>query len=182
MFYKQTDAAVEANRGRHARGKADEVRHVAHSCKGASATLGMTRLCQNARTGKAGQVGVLAGRDSSAKMPRAEYCKIQKFSVGINPPSGAPPAKIQTLNEKNPHHRRRPDRRQRLSQQARGGRLSGRSRADGENRPEGDADVQPDIIVLDLMLPKMSGVDVIKEIRSEADFSKLPIIVFPTPT
>ena len=28
------------------------------------------------------------------------------------------------------------------------------------------------------MLPKMSGVDVIKEIRSEADFAKLPIIVF----
>jgi len=37
---------------------------------------------------------------------------------------------------------------------------------------------QPDAIVLDLMLPKMSGVEVIKQIRSEADFSKLPIIVF----
>jgi DNA-binding response OmpR family regulator len=37
---------------------------------------------------------------------------------------------------------------------------------------------QPDIIILDLMLPKMSGVDVIKKIRGEADFAKLPIIVF----
>ena len=37
---------------------------------------------------------------------------------------------------------------------------------------------QPDAIVLDLMLPKMSGVEVIKQIRSEVDFSKLPIIVF----
>ena len=37
---------------------------------------------------------------------------------------------------------------------------------------------QPDIMILDLMLPKMSGVDVIKEVRSEADFTKLPIIVF----
>ena len=37
---------------------------------------------------------------------------------------------------------------------------------------------QPDLIVLDLMLPKMSGVDVIKQVRSEADFAKLPIIVF----
>ena len=37
---------------------------------------------------------------------------------------------------------------------------------------------QPDVIVLDLMLPKMSGVDVIKQIRSEAEFAKLPIIVF----
>jgi DNA-binding response OmpR family regulator len=37
---------------------------------------------------------------------------------------------------------------------------------------------QPDIMILDLMLPKMSGVDVIKVVRSEADFAKLPIIVF----
>jgi len=31
--------------------------------------------------------------------------------------------------------------------------------------------------VLDLMLPKMSGVEVIKEIRGEAEFAKLPIVV-----
>jgi DNA-binding response OmpR family regulator len=37
---------------------------------------------------------------------------------------------------------------------------------------------RPDIMILDLMLPKMSGVDVIKEVRGEADFAKLPIIVF----
>ncbi len=37
---------------------------------------------------------------------------------------------------------------------------------------------QPDIMILDLMLPKMSGVDVIKTVRGEADFAKLPIIVF----
>jgi DNA-binding response OmpR family regulator len=37
---------------------------------------------------------------------------------------------------------------------------------------------QPDAIVLDLMLPKMSGVEVIKQIRGEAEFSKVPIIVF----
>jgi CheY-like chemotaxis protein len=37
---------------------------------------------------------------------------------------------------------------------------------------------QPSLIVLDLMLPNISGVDVIKEIRSEPDFAKLPIIVF----
>src|ERR1035438_1679477 len=37
---------------------------------------------------------------------------------------------------------------------------------------------QPDMMILDLMLPKMSGVDVIKAIRGEADFTKLPIIVF----
>jgi DNA-binding response OmpR family regulator len=37
---------------------------------------------------------------------------------------------------------------------------------------------KPDIIILDLMLPKMSGVDVIKAVRGEAEFAKLPIIVF----
>ncbi|HEX3889408.1 MAG TPA: response regulator [Verrucomicrobiae bacterium] len=37
---------------------------------------------------------------------------------------------------------------------------------------------KPDMIVLDLMLPKMTGVDVIKQIRSENDFAKLPVIVF----
>lgn len=37
---------------------------------------------------------------------------------------------------------------------------------------------KPDLMLLDLMLPKMSGVDVIKVVRSEFEFSKLPIIVF----
>lgn len=37
---------------------------------------------------------------------------------------------------------------------------------------------QPDLIILDLMLPGISGVDVIREVRSEADFAKTPIIVF----
>ena len=49
---------------------------------------------------------------------------------------------------------------------------------DGETGLKMMRTFQPDAIVLDLMLPKMSGVEVIKEIRSEADFSKLPIIVF----
>ncbi len=37
---------------------------------------------------------------------------------------------------------------------------------------------KPDIMVLDLVLPKMSGVDFIINARSEADFAKTPIIVF----
>ena len=53
-----------------------------------------------------------------------------------------------------------------------------------EAAPDGESGLklmrtfQPDAIVLDLMLPKMSGVEVIKEIRGEAEFSKVPIIVF----
>ena len=49
---------------------------------------------------------------------------------------------------------------------------------DGESGLKIMRTFQPDIMILDLMLPKMSGVDVIKEIRGEADFAKLPIIVF----
>ena len=49
---------------------------------------------------------------------------------------------------------------------------------DGETGLKKMRTFQPDAIVLDLMLPNMSGVDVIRQIRSEADFSKLPIIVF----
>ena len=36
---------------------------------------------------------------------------------------------------------------------------------------------QPDLLILDLMLSSMSGVDVIKKVRGDADFAKLPIIV-----
>ena len=37
---------------------------------------------------------------------------------------------------------------------------------------------KPDLILLDLMLPGMTGVDVIKVVRSEEEFAKIPIIVF----
>jgi len=37
---------------------------------------------------------------------------------------------------------------------------------------------RPDAVILDLMLPKMSGVELMKKLRSEAGFEKLPFIVF----
>lgn len=37
---------------------------------------------------------------------------------------------------------------------------------------------KPQLILLDLMLPGISGVETIKEIRSETEFSKIPIVVF----
>jgi DNA-binding response OmpR family regulator len=49
--------------------------------------------------------------------------------------------------------------------------------SDGESGLKLMRTFQPNAIVLDLMLPKMSGVEVIREIRSEAEFSKVPIIV-----
>ena len=50
--------------------------------------------------------------------------------------------------------------------------------ADGEIGLKVMRTFKPQLIILDLMLPTISGVDVIKEIRSEPEFSKIPIIVF----
>lgn len=36
----------------------------------------------------------------------------------------------------------------------------------------------PDAVLLDLMLPKMNGVEILKKIRAQAQFAKTPIIVF----
>jgi DNA-binding response OmpR family regulator len=37
---------------------------------------------------------------------------------------------------------------------------------------------RPDAAILDLVLPKMSGVEIIKQLRAEPEFAQLPIIVF----
>src|SRR5438045_107608 len=36
----------------------------------------------------------------------------------------------------------------------------------------------PDAVLLDLMLPKMNGIEILKKIRAQAQFNKTPIIVF----
>ncbi len=50
--------------------------------------------------------------------------------------------------------------------------------ADGESGLKILHTFQPQLVILDLMLPGISGVDVIKQIRGELDFLKIPIIVF----
>ncbi len=53
-----------------------------------------------------------------------------------------------------------------------------------ETAPDGETGLKtmrifkPDTIILDLMLPGVSGLDVIKQVRSEEEFAKIPIIVF----
>ncbi len=39
-------------------------------------------------------------------------------------------------------------------------------------------DFKPDAVLLDLMLPKMNGIDILKKLRSEPKFQRLPVIVF----
>ena len=38
-------------------------------------------------------------------------------------------------------------------------------------------DFKPDLVQLDLMLPKMNGVEVIRKIRSQPEFKTMPILV-----
>ena len=53
-----------------------------------------------------------------------------------------------------------------------------------EIAPDGDAgftlvnSFKPDAVLLDLMLPKTSGLDLLKKIRAQAGFETLPVVVF----
>lgn len=49
---------------------------------------------------------------------------------------------------------------------------------DGQSGLEMLNSFRPDAVVLDLMLPKMTGVDFMKQVRAQQDFQQLPVIVF----
>src|SRR6478736_5260961 len=49
---------------------------------------------------------------------------------------------------------------------------------DGHSGLELAESFRPDAIILDLMLPKMTGVDFMKDIRSREGFQTIPVIVF----
>lgn len=49
---------------------------------------------------------------------------------------------------------------------------------DGEAALEVIQRVHPDLVLLDLMLPKINGIDVLKRLRAQAAFETLPILVF----
>lgn len=49
---------------------------------------------------------------------------------------------------------------------------------DGESGIETVKSFKPDAVLLDLMLPKVTGVDVMKQLRADSEFGQTPIIVF----
>jgi HPt (histidine-containing phosphotransfer) domain-containing protein len=93
LFFKQTtqqlaqlEAAVRAN-------KADDVRRVAHSCVGASATLGMTRFVPLLRElEKQGASGTLTGATQLYENAEREFKLIQDFLAAQLNPATPPPA------------------------------------------------------------------------------------------
>src|SRR5438552_8479727 len=50
--------------------------------------------------------------------------------------------------------------------------------ADGQSGFYRIHEFEPDAVLLDLMLPKMNGVDILKKIRAEARYARTPVIVF----
>jgi DNA-binding response OmpR family regulator len=53
-----------------------------------------------------------------------------------------------------------------------------KSAPDGESGMNIMREFKADVILLDLILPQMSGLEVIKQVRSEEEFCKTPIVVF----
>ncbi len=49
---------------------------------------------------------------------------------------------------------------------------------DGETGLELLKSFRPDAILLDLILPKLPGVDVIKQVRAQAEFKQMPLVIF----
>lgn len=50
--------------------------------------------------------------------------------------------------------------------------------ADGQTGFYRVHEFRPDAVLLDLMLPKMNGIDILKKIRAQGQFGKVPVIVF----
>ena len=80
MYFKQTAAQFEQIKTALRTGHADEVRRVAHSCAGASATLGMMRLGQLMRDlEKEGAAGALTNATKICEDAVREYSSVKKF-------------------------------------------------------------------------------------------------------
>lgn len=48
---------------------------------------------------------------------------------------------------------------------------------DGEDGLVKAADTKPDVILLDLMMPKMNGIEALKHLKKDADTKKIPVVI-----
>ena len=92
LFYTQTEQQFQEIEDAVRANKAADVGHVAHSCKGATATLGMARLAAVLlKLEKLGKSGALAGAEELCAEARREFKDIQAFLAG-HPLLAATPA------------------------------------------------------------------------------------------
>ena len=85
MYFNQTNGQMKQVSQAIADGKAEDVRRVAHSCAGASATLGMTQLVPKLRElEKLGATGALPGATEIFGKVENEYARVKEF-LGANP-------------------------------------------------------------------------------------------------
>src|SRR5437870_7045652 len=50
--------------------------------------------------------------------------------------------------------------------------------SDGEQALDVIKRTEPDLVLLDLMLPKISGIEVLKQLRANRTFEAMPVVVF----
>jgi signal transduction histidine kinase/HPt (histidine-containing phosphotransfer) domain-containing protein len=80
MYFTQTQKQFVQLREAIRDGKADQVRRVAHSCAGASATLGMTQLVPRLRElEKLGASGTLTGAGEICEHAAREFARVHEF-------------------------------------------------------------------------------------------------------
>jgi HPt (histidine-containing phosphotransfer) domain-containing protein len=80
MFLKQTHRQFGQIEAAIRNGNADDVRRVAHSCAGASVTLGMTHLVPKLRAlEKLGASGSLTDADKLCEAAVHEYARVREF-------------------------------------------------------------------------------------------------------
>jgi CheY-like chemotaxis protein/HPt (histidine-containing phosphotransfer) domain-containing protein len=80
MYFNQTNKQVAQMQAAIRDGKPEDLRRVAHSCAGASATLGMTHLVPKLREmEKLGAAGSLTGAAEICESAVAEYNRIREF-------------------------------------------------------------------------------------------------------
>ncbi len=92
MFYRQTGQQLKQIEDAVRAGNADAVGHVAHSCKGASATLGMSKFAQMLlQLEKLGKSGKLEGAERICAAARSEFEDIRKFLSAQPVMAGKPP-------------------------------------------------------------------------------------------
>jgi HPt (histidine-containing phosphotransfer) domain-containing protein len=93
LFYTQTELQLKQIEDAVRANNSAAVGHIAHSCKGASATLGMTRLAAVLlKLEKLGKSGALTGAGEFCAEARREFKDIQVFLAGHPALARTPPA------------------------------------------------------------------------------------------